>query len=274
MTIKVAVMGSEGFLGRFIVSHLRNLSSVFTVLPLNRCTLDFLNEGSVNIWLKHNTPDCIVNCAAAGGNEDVDSLDSTIIRNNVNMVLNFYNHKTYFKRFINIGSGAEYDRTTDINNVAEHEVFGRFPKDSYGYSKNIISRFLHPCPHFYTLRLFGCFHHTERPFRLFSKFVNYPQLAIEDKKFDYFSAYDFFNVLMVYLLDEGHHLPGTLNCVYSEKLYLSEILRMFEMGEPNVVKFSTLNYTANGERLAEFVKATGVKLSGLREGILYYRHKV
>jgi nucleoside-diphosphate-sugar epimerase len=273
MSIKVAVLGSDGFLGKFVTKQLRTIPN-FTVLPLHRRELDFLNENSVFSWLAKNTPDCIVNCASVGGNENLDSQDSSIIRDNVNIVLNFYNHKSYFKRFINIGSGAEYDKTTDINNVTEQEVFERFPKDSYGYSKNIISRFLHPCPFFYTLRLFGCFDHTERPFRLFSRYVAYPGIEIEDKKFDYISAYDFFRILLVYLKDEGSVLPSTLNCVYEEKLYLSEILRMFELGEPNVVSHSSLSYTASGDRLKKFLSYNKLELGGLQQGIQYFKMKV
>jgi dTDP-4-dehydrorhamnose reductase len=273
MTIKVAILGSEGFLGKFLIKEL-SWHSEIVILPIHRGNLNLLDEGAVRLWLKHNTPDCIVNCATSGGNEQLSSLVSYIIRNNVNIVLNFYNNKEFFKKFINIGSGAEYDLSTDINNVSEHDVFGRFPKDSYGYSKNIISRFLHNSPNFYTLRLFGCFHHSERPFRLFSKFVKDQTIPITDTKFDYFYAHDFLLILLSYILSESEDLPSTMNCVYLEKLYLSEILKMFNLGAPNVVNVSRLNYTADGKIMDDYCNKRGIRLHGLQMGIKDYLLRV
>ena len=78
-------------------------------------------------------------------------------RNNFGMFMNFYDNRSLFGKFINTASGAEFDRTTNIDNVSESEIFNRMPRDSYGWGQNMKSRICAQTDNFYNIRIFNCF---------------------------------------------------------------------------------------------------------------------
>lgn len=256
----VAVLGANGFLGKFIVSDL--IRRGHDVHPITRLDLDLTDSYSVTCWLKNLEPDAVVNCATAKNIGVEDCLYDDVL-NNLNIFLNFYNNTSYFKKFINIGSGAEFDRAGSIDCVLEDDVLLKHPKDSYGFSKNVISRLSIHSDKFYTLRLFGCFHPSEPSFRLFNKVARGERVEVVDRQFDYFSAQDFCTVLDHCLNNETYYRD--INCVYKEKLYLSQILN--KINPVNVVGINPLNYTGNGEKLASL----GLNLLGLDKSIKEYK---
>jgi dTDP-4-dehydrorhamnose reductase len=241
--MKVAILGANGFLGKFITSQLQNKG--YEVYPVTRADVDLTNFVSVTRWLETVEPYAIINCATAPAiGVDVCSYDD--IQNNLNIFLNFYNNGQNFTKFINVGSGAEFDRRYDINCANEYNVLVAHPRDSYGYSKNVMSRLAMRHEKFYTLRLFGCFHPTEPEFRLFNRVARGEEVKVVDRQFDYFSARDFLVVLEHYLNKKVYFKD--VNCVYEEKLYLSQVLNKIRPVE--VVGENPLNYTGNGRTLA------------------------
>jgi hypothetical protein len=196
------------------------------------------------------------------------SLDD--IQNNLAIFLNFYNNQSYFNKFINIGSGSEFDRKQNLNSVSEFNIFSAQPTDSYGYSKNIISRMCINNEKFYTLRLFGCFDISEPDFRLFQKVRRSESVDITDTYFDYFSAHDFCRVLQHYL---NTNVPyRDVNCVYQQKYKLSEIVNKLVSvhnlsTKINIVGMSDKNYTGDGYKLNEL----NIPLQGLDAGIEDYK---
>jgi dTDP-4-dehydrorhamnose reductase len=258
--MKIAILGAGGFLGKFIYGYLK--SQDYNVYPITRSDLNLTNFYSVTRWLEDLEPDAVINCATAKNIGVEDKVYDDIL-NNISIFLNFYNNSQYFKKFINIGSGAEFDRTTNINRAHEVDVLLADPKDSYGFSKNIISRLSMKNEKFYTLRLFGCFHPTEPAFRLFNRVANGETVNIIDRQFDYFSAQDFCTVLEHYLNNQIYYRD--INCVYEEKLYLSQVLR--KIGPIKVTDESPLNYTGDGKRLA----GLNLSLLGLEGSIKEYK---
>ena len=258
--MRVAILGANGFLGKFITSQLKLKG--YDVYPITRQDVDLTSFYSVTRWLENTDPYAIVNCATAA-NISVDTCSYDDIQNNLNIFLNFYNSSPNFTKFINVGSGAEFDRRTNIDNILESEVLLAHPKDSYGYSKNIMSRLAKLNNKFYTLRLFGCFHPTEPDFRLFNRVAKGEDVEIVDRRFDYFSAWDFLTVLEHYLNNDVYYRD--VNCVYEEKLYLSEVLS--KIRPVKVSGINPLNYTGSGRRLAEF----DLPLLGLDKSIKEYK---
>jgi nucleoside-diphosphate-sugar epimerase len=259
--MKIAVLGAAGFLGTYITQHLK--ATGHTVFEVSRKTLDLTDFSQVNAWLKLCCLDVVINCATTGGKQRMGDAVLDDVQNNLNIFLNFYNNSSYFKKFINIGSGSEFDVTTNINCAREEDVFTSFPKDSYGYSKNVISRLSAQHEKFYTLRLFGCFDNTEPDFRLFKKFLSSESFELVDRQFDYFSAQDLCIVIDYYLNNKGW--CNDVNCVYEDKLYLSEILSKFK--PVTVSKTIEHHYTGDGARLAKL----GLKLKGLDKSIKEYK---
>jgi nucleoside-diphosphate-sugar epimerase len=253
--MKIAVLGANGFIGKVICKHFE--SRGYVVHALTRSNIDLTDFTAVSNWLKTVQPDSVVNCATAM-NTDVHDVVYSDVQNNLAIFLNFYNNSQYFKKFINVGSGAEFDRSTSIESAVETDILTVQPKDSYGFSKNLISRLVLEHDKFYTLRLFGCFHCTV-PNRLFKRVVDGEQVNLTDRQFDYFSAQDFCTVLEHYVNNQVEYKD--INCVYQEKLYLSQILS--KIGSVAIIDQDPLHYTGNGDRLASL----NLPLLGLEESI-------
>lgn len=257
--MKVAVLGSSGFLGSYILHNLKDC----IVYPVTRNNLDLTNSVEVRQWLQDRRPDVIINCATAGGKTKMGDVNIAELQNNLSVFLSFYNNSDLVPKFINVGSGSEFDVSKDINLAQEINIVNSIPKETYGYSKNIISRMILEKENFYTLRLFGCFDKSEPDFRLFKKFIKGDVTSISDRYFDYFSASDFVKVVTYYINNDL--LPKDINCVYQNKHLLSEILDKFNK-EVRVVEINPNNYTGDGSKLASL----GIDLDGLDKGILKY----
>ena len=261
--MKIAVLGARGFVGRNITDY---LNKHHEVIPVTRDTLNMLDPVAVKDFLKDNVFDVIINCAA------VMTDDNTLhdARNNLGMFMNFYNNSGWFGKFINTASGAEFDRTTNIDSALESQIFARMPQDSYGFGQNVKARLCAQTDGFYNIRIFNCFGKDELPTRIFPRFLNQGKLEISnDRYFDYFSIQDLQKVVK-HCVD--HNWPiKDVNAVYEQKLKISQALKKFcsvNDLEPNfkVVSKSDNNYTGSGLSL----KTLGIKLEGLEQGFKNY----
>ena len=264
--MKVAVLGANGYIGKYLTQWL--LDESISVLPVTRQTVDLVNYHDVTQWLQNERPNVIVNCATATTHFQITDFVYQDVQNNLDIFLNFYNNSHLFDRFINVGSGAEFDRNLNINQARESDIFSRQPKDSYGYSKNIISRLCVEKEKFFTLRLFGCFGHGEPEFRLFQKFVKQSQVDIVDRYVDYISLVDFCLIVKHSL---NNNVPQDINCVYQEKYLLSKIFDIFQTihnvnTNLNIANVDSKNYTGCGNTLSEL----NLPINGLVQGIKNY----
>jgi nucleoside-diphosphate-sugar epimerase len=264
---RIAILGANGFLGKYLSKFLAVAGH--TILPVTRKTLDLTNYWQVAEWLAVNKPDVVISCIITGGTWGVNDISYTNVQTDLSIFTNFFNN-TKCPRYINIGSGAEFDRRRSLNNCVESEILYNTPIDSYGYAKNVIARLCLPKDNFYTLRLFGCFDHTELDSRLFKKFLHNKTIIIDEKYFDYISALDFALIVKHYC--ETDKLVGKdVNCVYNEKILLSELLRKFAGahvpdGKIIVNPNPGLDYTGSGN-LLHYLK---IPLVGLDQGIKNY----
>jgi nucleoside-diphosphate-sugar epimerase len=208
--MKIAVLGTRGFVGRHIFEYL-NQSHIVT--GVTRDNLDMLDPLAVNEFLQAGRYDVIVNCAA------VMTDNSTLYdaRNNLGLFMNFYNKSKLFGKFINLASGAEYDRTQDINQITEELIFDRVPEDSYGWGQNIKSRLCAEKDGFYNIRIFNCFGAGESNTRIFPRYLNRQKTfeIINDRQFDYFSIQDLSTVVQDCI--EKDWAINDINAVYTEK---------------------------------------------------------
>jgi len=265
--MKVAILGSNGFVGKSLHNLLQDK---FNIIPVTRQTLNLTIFHEVDNWLKLESPDVIINCATAGGKQALSKQEVNYneLQNNLAIFLNFYN-SPYTKKFINVGSGAEFEKTNNIENIDESKIFEIIPIDSYSYSKNLISRLVLEKSNFYTLRLFGCFGNLESEFRLFKRLSVVDNIDIVDRYFDYISITDFKLILEYYI--RYQFLPKDMNCVYKAKFKLSEIVKHFINVHKlkttvNIVETSKLNYTGSSYKLDNL----GIFLEGLDSGIERY----
>jgi GDP-L-fucose synthase len=171
-----------------------------------------------------------------------------------------------------LASGAEYDRTRNINNVREQEIFDRLPLDSYGFGQNIKSRLCVETENFYNLRIFNCFGQGEIATRIFPKLLNdtLDGFAVSDNRyFDYFYIKDLLTVVEHYVNEDD--LVKDINCVYTQKHKISTVVEKF-MQYQNIKKHMTVvsesqsNYTGDGTQLADL----NLPLHGLDQGLFEY----
>ena len=260
--MKIAVLGSRGFVGQNIVQHLK---AHHQVIAVNRDNLDLSNFYEVRDFLSANNFDIVVNTAA------VMTVTNSLAdaRNNLGLFMNFFNNSTYFGKMINLGTGAEFDRTLDITSADEELIFERMPTDGYGWGQNIKSRLCYERNNFYTIRIFNCFGIGELASRIFPRILTNKPIEIQDRYFDYFSIQDLLTVVENAV--ENNWTCHDVNAVYPEKLMISEVVKQFyqlQNIEPNYTITSPRNnnYTGNGEKL----QSLGIELQGLTQGLKNY----
>jgi UDP-glucose 4-epimerase len=264
--MKIAVLGANGYIGKYLTQLLA--SNTVTVIPVVRQTIDLTNFQQVQTWLQLVRPDVVINCATATGQFHISDLIYQDVQNNLDIFINFYNNSNLFDQFINIGSGAEFDRSTNIDHAPESDIFVKQPKDSYGYSKNIIARLAAEKEKFVTLRLFGCFNRNEPTHRLFQKFAKQSTVDIVDRYVDYISLEDFGIIVQ-------HHVNNItiskdINCVYPEKYLLSEIFKLFQdihgvTAQLSVIGTDLKNYTGSADRLSQLKLPLKGFIQGLKD---------
>lgn len=261
--MKIALLGSKGFIGSNIVKRYQDQHELHSP---TRDTIDLLDSNQVKNYLRQHNFDVVINCAATFGDQSL--LADT--RNNLGIFLNFYKHSDLFGKFINTGSGAEFDLSTDIKCAKEDLIFERLPNDSYGFGHNIKSRMCREKSNFYTLRIFGCFGHNEKSSRLFSKLANSQTFVINsDRYFDYISVHDLITIIDFFVYNNCQ--LKDINCVYKEKLLLSNIVNKFKQihNISNSIKIESTgshNYTGNNDLL----ESLPITLDGLEYGIKNY----
>ena len=257
MSNKILLLGAGGYIGRY-------LSGVFDTIPITRKECDLTDRSSVENMLKKHRPDVILNCAA-NLNLELGSFNHNHFADNLNIFLNLYGLRDNFKKLINFGSGAEFDRKKPIHNALEKDIRIIKPTDHYGLSKNIIANICMDTPNFYTLRLFGCLHHSESSNKLFKRLstTNQP-IVIDDKYFDYIWLEDLYPIVKHFV--NSSPAVKDINLVYGKKFLLSELLNKFitlhNLDVEVIYKAGGLNYTGSSLLIDSFnFPLTGIELA-------------
>ena len=264
MASKILILGSTGFVGGFLTNQ---LSKEFKVYSPIRHDLNLLDFDLVKTYLSKNYFDVIINCAG-DTNSNTDVFDPKVLNTNVGIFTNFYLLRSYYGKFINFGSGAEFDRSKDINST-EEDLFRSFPLDHYGLSKNITAKIIRDLKDFYHLRLFGVFGPSEPDTRLPKRLLANSQLSLEDRLFDYFFIEDVLPVVKYCIYQDSVYKD--INLVYQEKIKLSEFVNRFCLTHkltPNIdIKNNGLSYIGSSNKLSSL----NLKLLGLEKGIEKYK---
>ena len=267
--MKILITGSSGFIGSYLKKYFNDKHEII-------CTtskiLNIEDTNTVDKFFDNNFFDAILHCAVSGRNQ-VHSTDQKIFNSNLKMFLNLYKNKNKFKKFINFGSGAEFGLDINIDQYHEDMIFNRYPKESYGCSKNIIARRIRELDNFFNLRIFSCLDKTEGDDRLLKKFkrstLQGKKFTIENRYVDFISLYDI--ALVVDAVINEKIVEKDINVVYLEKNMLSDILNKYcdihniDKQFIEISNTSDKNYTGSGFKLSNFnIELQGIDVA-LRE---------
>ena len=195
------ITGSTGFVGKNITGAFKDTYNLFTP---NHKDLDLLDQMAVRQYFLRNDIDTVIHCANFGGTRKIQA-KGDVLEKNVRMFFNITENNDHFAKLIHLGSGAEYNKSRNLQNISENE-FGNFiPLDEYGFSKYIISKYIEKTENIYCLRLFGIFGKFEDyEFKFISNAIvknllHMPITIWQNVKFSWIYIDDFLTILDYFL---------------------------------------------------------------------------
>lgn len=270
--MKTALLtGKTGFVGKNVREL---LEENFELLAPGRSELDLRNAESVEQYFDNHQVDVVFHCANPNPVKNTLDTNEHFMEDSVRIFLNLYRCRHKYGKMIYLGSGAEYNKTMEIQNISEEAAFRSPPKDPYGLAKYAMNMMAAQSDNVINLCLFACY----GPWDHASKFIthcircclrNEPITIRQDCRFDYIHVSDL-GRMMVWLgnNEPKHHMYNVSGCQHVLLSEIAEEVRsQMSMEEPVRVLTPGLNreYTANGERFWKESKLTPPM--SLRDGI-------
>jgi nucleoside-diphosphate-sugar epimerase len=275
MTIKVLITGGNGNIAQIIK---RNLSDNFSITNLARNDLNILHLSDIEKYLNENEFDILVHTAILGGRRTKEE-NGDITHINLVMAENIFHFAHKFKMILNFDSAAIYDRSTNILNRNEEDLF-TIPYDYYGFSKYVIYKRSLFYSNIYNFRVFNIYHPNEEKDRFIkacflAKKNNTVITILQDKYFDFFYEDDFVRIIKYYFDNFLYpdKLQKTINICYSKKYKLSEIATMILDKKENIniiEKECSNNYCGKSDLL----DTLGIDFLGLEKSLEVYAEKI
>jgi len=269
--LNLLITGGDGFLAKECWDYF-SANPLYNVIVTNRSNLDILKPQAVKNFFKKHTIDIVIHTAVSGGKRTSKDTIETL-HHNILMYHNLIDNLPRISKMFMFGSGAEFDRSQNIENIREEEIFNRYPKDYYGLSKNLISRHSINLPNVINLRLFGCFGFHDEPQRLirtvdFKIKQNKKIIMDSNHLMDFIYAPDVCRIIEYYLEDSDLSLPSDINLCYKEKKTINEIIFLIKnlTSSNNDVILKNkdlLSYTGDSCKLDNL----SVSLIGLEKGV-------
>lgn len=259
--MKILLTGAHGFIGGNLHEYLKDTHTLLT--PTHK-ELDLLDEQATYTYFQNHPVDIVIHCAVVGGSRN-EEYEKNMFYDNVRIFFNIVRCKKYFKKMINIGSGAEYDKRYPIVCVKEEEFYKRVPADEYGFYKYICAKYIEKTDFIVDLRVFGIFGEGEDyRYRFISNAIcrsifNKPITMNQDVYFDYMDIKDFQKIVEYFIL----HTPKytSYNIGTGKKINLKSIAekikRISGHTEDIIIKKTGLNneYTCDNHRLMNELKS-------------------
>lgn len=262
----VFISGGNGYIGKNLKASFPNNYQIFAP---PRKVLELADSCAVSDYFKKNSSfDAVVNCAAAGVANSSNKTPEDIVFENLKSFGNLFQQRARYKRFIQIGSGAEYGKPFQKAYVTEEECGLAIPSDPYGMSKFYSGQALEnqgEIGKVVNLRLFGIFGpYEDYRVRFISNnivrsLIGLPIIVMQDAIFDYIYIND-----LIYILEKFIEKPApyvSYNIASGQSYLLSELALLIKDIANNKYNVEIRNedvkeqYTASNARLKAFLPA-------------------
>lgn len=207
---KVLITGADGFIGKNLSEKLKDK---YILLTPNRSELNLLNGDSVQKYFSINNIDVVVHGAIVGGSRKEEQINDSLSQN-LRIFHNIINNRKYFHKIINLGSGAEYNKSFPIASVKESSFGKSVPTDDYGLFKYTCSKYIECLGIDNTiinLRIFGLYgKHEDYRYRFISNAIyrnihGLPITLEQNVYFDYVYIDDFVSIIDYFIAHKANY---------------------------------------------------------------------
>lgn len=269
--MRILLTGGSGFIGR---NFWETYKDKYDILNPSHSELDLLDTVAMDKFFLKNKIDVVVHCANIGGLRNSGIINDAV-KLNLKMFFNIVKNKDKFGKMIQMGSGAEYDKSRNIVKIKESDFGIKIPDDDYGFYKYVCSKYIENSDNIYCLRLFGVFgKYEDYSIKFISNLIckyikKMPLTMIRDCYFDYIYINDLVKIIDYFVNNKPRE--KFFNVGSGQRVSLlslaKKINELDDYSLPIIVKNKGLNkeYTANNSRLKKEIK--GLKLKTIDEAI-------
>lgn len=203
----VFITGAGGFIGKNIREQLKDK---YQLLTPSRKDLNLLDKKQVDKYFTKKNIDIVVHCALVGGSIKAQEVTSAL-SDNLRMFLNIISNNNKFKKMIQFGSGAEYDKNKSLVDANETDFGKSIPQDDYSLFKYISSKIIENYSNIICLRIFGLFgKYDDYRLRYISNSIcrnlfGLPINIRQNRVFDYVYIDDFVKIIEYFIDHQGSH---------------------------------------------------------------------
>lgn len=269
--MNILIIGKNGFISSSLCYYFAKNN--YNFIQTSSSELDFINEKQVDNFMNSiDNYDYLIFTPIYGGRRTIEDSEEIIEKNKI-MYHNLLKHKNKFKLIFYFGSGAAFSRNTNIYNYDNDKLGKSIPdqtKDFYGYSKYYIENDIRNHNNIINLRIFNCFGFNEDENRMIkSNILNYinnvDMIIHQDRYFDFIYIEDLYKLIISFI--NGKQNNKEINCVYQEKLKLSDVAKIInDLGEKKV-NISILNNIQGNSYCGKLNYNKIESFVGLRQGI-------
>jgi len=249
--MKILITGGNGYVGKSLFNALKDK---YETISISRKDFDLSNFEQTKSFFKDKYFDVVIHCAVAGGSRlKQDGID--VLDNNLKMYYNLLSNQSCYCKFINFGSGAEYNS----------------PDSFYGKSKSIISESIRYKSNFYNIIIYAVFDENELDTRFIKanikRYINKePMLVSSTKKMTFFYMPDLIKLVNHIIKKESENLSHLNYASYIENYSLLQICNRINKLDNYEVNIYTedkkeLDYVSN------FKSEYSLNYIGLAQGI-------
>ena len=169
MKKRVLLTGGSGFIGRNISPYLKEICELYAP---RRTELNLLDENAVREYILNNKIEIVIH--SANPNPVKNNLDKqeTMFEDSIRVFMNLFRAQDCYERMYTLGSGAEYDKSKEIQLISEEDEERSIPYDSYGLAKFTINQLIKSSDKQCNLKIFACYGPTDHSSKFITHCIN------------------------------------------------------------------------------------------------------